>query len=129
MRTFRLKVSSGDAYDAPTCCQVEISDERFARIKTYADTVKKLESDQAYALELFDNSPIWTMEDPEPGKEQSSVLEDQGQDHDRDGNEIMMECNTIVVTPSNFYYQAIIKHTDIYVQSWPISLATLEPEN
>jgi hypothetical protein len=104
-REFQVDVyNHSNASDAPVRLRVEISPERADEIRRLATLVGQYRGlFWAHTITAWDYSPEWL----------NPASDAEGNEIDRDGEEQRMDCCEIVVTHSEFYYQALVKDCDI----------------
>lgn len=112
--TMTVEVSVYDEYydEGPTHIRIPITEELINRVKKFSMLVAE---NDAYCMQKFDYSP-------------SYIILDEDGNIDEEGTEkVRIECSTLNVTSHDtFHYKAIIKHTDIEVESQSIEVKEIE---
>lgn len=111
-----LDVSIYNEYaTGPEVAVVQIGDELAARIFKLAEAVKEL---GVYKVSLFDYTPDYYVRDHESEEEDAYKEPD-------DPYECRVECVTLNVTDSDFFWSGILKHTNIRFETDSVPLKDL----
>jgi len=111
-----LDVSIYNEYaTGPEVAVVQIGDELAARIFKLAEAVRQL---GVYKVSLFDYTPDYFVRDHESDDEGAYK-------EPEDPYECHVECVTLNVTDSDFFWSGILKHTDIRFETDSIPLTDL----
>jgi len=111
-----LDVSIYNEYaTGPEVAVVQIDDELAARIVKLAEAVRQL---GVYKLSMFDYTPDYFVRDHE--SEDENAYEEPEDPYD-----CRVECVTLNVTDSDFFWSGILKHTDIRFETDSVPLTDL----
>jgi len=110
---------SNEFAEGPEAAVIEIDDKLQSRIQQLASAAKIL---NVYSVREFNGSPEFFMRDHD--NEDETIIPRPP----KDGNEEMacrVECVTLNVTASDFYWSGYVKHTDICFETETVSLNDL----
>ena len=111
-----LDVSIYNEYaTGPEVAVVQIDDELAARIVKLAEAVRQL---GVYKLSMFDYTPDYFVRDHE-SEDENAYKEPE------DPCECRVECVTLNVTDSDFFWSGILKHSDIRFETDSVPLTDL----
>jgi hypothetical protein len=106
---------SNEFATGPDVAVVQICDGLAARIIKLAEAVKQL---GVYKVSLFDYTPDYFVRDYE-SEDENAYKEPE------DPNSCRVECVTLNVTDSDFFWSGILKHTDTRFETASVPLAEL----
>lgn len=112
--TVEVYVQSNYYCSSPTHAVINISHEDAVRIRKMQFAVKTC---KAYCIEAFDSTPDYM-------ESKDSKARDGSEDRIPPLEEWCgrYECSTLHVTDSRFYWKALLKNTDIYMETDPIDI-------
>lgn len=134
---FLLQVTGGDHDCVPIAAVISVGKdhaEQLLCLMEEADRMKKVYP-ELYGLELWDGSPDWIESAGTVNEETAGLLDVlnseneciEQEDIDTEGAEMSrVECGTIFVQPDEVYWLAIVKHTDVKVETSALLLKDIE---
>jgi hypothetical protein len=118
-----LEIHVGSEFDrGPEVAVVEITEKLNARIRQLALAAKAL---GVYKIAEFDCSPDFYPRDDEVEEEDGPTAYREPADDDEE-KACRTECVTLNVTPEDYFWSGLVKHTSIRWETEPVSLPDLD---
>lgn len=106
----------------PEVAVVEITEKLTARIRQLAMAAKAL---GAYKIAEFEGSPDFFLRDYEVEEEDGPVAYREPTDEEEE-KALRVECVTLNVTPEDYFWSGLVKHTSIRWETEPVPLSDLD---